>query len=104
VNRAEVRRSFLKVGGGRGFIVEVLRRRVIVTAAHCLPNLPPAHAAALPTERTYLRLVGQLKGRGRRISVECLHVNPVADIAVLGTPDIGDLDAYDDWSSARRHS
>src|SRR5277367_4511073 len=73
----------IKVGDGRGFIVEYrvelpplplplaqlglgqvshLRHRLIVTAAHCLPHLPPAHGAAYLSERTYPGLLESLDG------------------------------------------
>jgi trypsin-like peptidase len=99
----------LKVGaGGRGFVLEypydvpesVLRQarerdlrlrrrrwsRVVVTAAHCLGKLPPPHAMAFADEKTY-NLLGSLDGGNANICAECLFVDPVADIAVLGTPD-----------------
>lgn len=100
----------LKVGeGGRGFVLEYLREvpqsvlrearkrklrlrprrwlRVVVTAAHCLgPKLPPAHAMAFAEEKIY-NLLGSLDGSKANICAECLFVDPVADIAVLGAPD-----------------
>ena len=99
----------LKVGdGGRGFVFEypyevpqvVLRQarerklrlkrrrwpKVIVTAAHCLGKLPPAHATAFTWEKTY-NLLGSLDGTKSNICAECLFIDPVADIAVLGAPD-----------------
>ncbi len=73
-----VSRAVIKVGDGRGFIMEeafridtrglaqILRRsgkpyrlrrsiprRIVVTAAHCLPKLPPADPNAFAHERTY---------------------------------------------------
>ena len=95
--------SVLKVGPGRGFVVEArirakaegasegraryFKRRLILTAAHCLPHLPPAHAAANEVDRTYPQLVQTLDGKRKDVWAECLFVNPVADIAVLGSPD-----------------
>src|ERR1019366_1172287 len=101
----------VKVGEGRGFVFgyrvrnppSMLRRlrklqtrkfrphkfiwpRVVVTAAHCLGNLPPAHGMAFFWERTY-NLLGTLDGSKKDICAECLFVDPVADIAVLGCPD-----------------
>src|ERR1700722_13371352 len=91
----------VKVGDGRGFLVEFrvkhpklarpIRHRVIVTAAHCLPNLPPAHPGAYPEERTFRNLVAMLDGSKKDIWTECLFADPVADIAVLGTPDNQEL-------------
>jgi hypothetical protein len=101
----------LKVGDGRGFVFEYpydvpqsllrelrsrligkgkLRRRrwprVIVTAAHCLGKLPPPHAMAYAEDKTY-NLLGSLDGGKGNICAECLFVDPVADIAILGAPD-----------------
>jgi hypothetical protein len=96
----------VKVGDGRGFIIEhrfkvprhnlprrlklrlrtFMENRVVVTAAHCLPKLPLAHAGSFRRERTW-KLLGTLGGRTTGIWAECLFVNPVADIAVLGRPD-----------------
>lgn len=98
----------VKVGEGRGFIIQQrvkLRRprglsrnihlmpsvpfvdyRLVVTAAHCLPKLPSSHAAAFGSDRTYA-LLGTSDGSKKNILTECLFVNPVADIAVLGAPD-----------------
>src|SRR5215472_6256348 len=42
--------------------------------------------AMYDAERTYPNLLGPL-GSERRIWAECLFVDPVADIAVLGQPD-----------------
>lgn len=80
----------IRVGAGRGFIVEHHPRRIIVTAAHCLPNLPPAHASSYTEERTYRALLGTLCG-DCKIWAECLFVDPVSDIAVLGGPDNQEL-------------
>ena len=58
----------------------------MITAAHCLPHLPPAHPASYTDERTYRHILGPLDGEPR-VSAECLFVDPIADIAVLGSPD-----------------
>ena len=104
---ASLSSSVLTVGGGRGFVVEIPRNypahegaeRVIVTAAHCLPELPPAGPHTHGWERTYSKLVGML-GKYPTTSVECYFVDPVADVAVLGSPDVQELfeeaDAYDE--------
>jgi hypothetical protein len=105
----------VKVGGGRGFIYEqristkgLLKRgtglrlrpfieiRRIVTAAHCLPKLPPAHAASLWHERTYRKLLGSLDSSKNEIAAECQSVDPIADIAVLGRPDGQEPELYED--------
>ena len=90
------RQSVVTVGEGRGFI---LRGRtddleffpVIVTAAHCLPHLPSAHGLRFDHEKRYPNLLGPLTDdpskAPKTISAECIFVDPVADIAVLGSPD-----------------
>lgn len=77
-----------RVGGGRGFVVENDRDRdrLIVTAAHCLPTLPPCHPFSYLSERTYQSLLGPL-GIEPTVWAECLFADPIADIAVLGSPD-----------------
>jgi Trypsin-like peptidase domain len=107
-------RSVLRVGDGRGFVIEPKDRwqkRLVVTAAHCLtapigvraestdwPQLPPAHGMSYTEERLYPRLLGPL-GRKPKVAAECLFVDPVADLAVLCSPDSQELseeaDAYD---------
>lgn len=97
----------MKVGDGRGFVLKrredfrlphFMKGRLIVTAAHCLPKLPPAHRASYLHERTYANLLGPLNGK-RNIWAECVFVDPIADIAVLGSPDNQELseeaEAYD---------
>jgi hypothetical protein len=106
--------SIVKVGGGRGFIVEhrvklppgrhhlrkFVTHRLVVTAAHCLPKLPPATSAAFTYEKTYKGLLGKLGARKSDVSTECLFADPVADIAVLGCPDnqalFDEANAYDE--------
>jgi len=111
----------VKVGAGRGFIVvhrgkappfparlqrtgikraSVLERRLVVTAAHCLPHFPPAHAGAHSIERTYERILANLDGSKKDVWAECLFVDPVADIAVLGCPDEEKLSEEADAFSA----
>jgi len=100
----------VKVGaGGRGFVVEtgernpvtepiqvggkllrprrLIKKRRIVTAAHCLPHQPPARANAGRDDRTYFSLLGPLGSTQPSIAAECEFVDAVADIAVLGEPD-----------------
>lgn len=104
----------MRVGGGRGFVVEKGRERVVITAAHCLTapvtvygeiasegaTLPPAHGAAGSDERSYAKLIGPLDTEPY-VSVECLFVDPVADLAVLGPVDGQELydeaRAYDEF-------
>jgi hypothetical protein len=79
------------VGSGRGFVVQTEREgRFIITAGHCLPHLPPCHGASYLVERTYKELIGPL-GAEPTIWVECVFVDPVADLAVLYSPDDQEL-------------
>src|SRR5437867_2361147 len=93
-------RSVLKVGGGRGFVVNGDRDRLIITAAHCLPRFPPCHGLSYTEERTYAKLLGPLGRKKPTVWAECLFVDPVADIAVLGPPDGQEL--YDEWGAYER--
>ncbi len=76
------------MGKGRGFVVsdpDPLGGYLVITAAHCLPDLPRCHATSLTEDRTYKALLGPL-GRKPRVWAECLFADPVGDIAVLGPP------------------
>lgn len=92
-------RSVVKVGDGRGFVVRGMQEydRFILTAAHCLPHLPQAPSE--PSERTYPDLVSSL-GVVQKVWTECMFVDPIADIALLGPPDgqslCNEFEAYDD--------
>ena len=79
------KQAVITVGKGRGFIIDG-DPRMIVTAAHCLPRLPPAHGASYTEERTYQNLVGHIGEAQQTIWGECLFADPVADIAVIGEP------------------
>ena len=92
----DVQHAVLRVDGGRGFIVVDPHSdaHVVITAAHCLPELPPCHALSDTHERTYEKLLGRLMGKIRddcTVWAECLFADPVADVAVLGEPDHPDL-------------
>ena len=89
---------------GRGFLVEApLGYRFVITAAHCLPHLPPAHPASCTEERTYRSILGPLGGEAT-VSAECLFVDPIADLAVLCSPDnqtrFAEAIAYDNLMEA----
>ena len=55
--------------------------------SHCLPKLPPPHVASYTEDRTYANLLGSLDDATKNVWAECLFVDPVADLAVLGCPD-----------------
>jgi hypothetical protein len=81
--------------GGRGFVVATERHRYVITAAHCLPRLPVPHPWAT-ADRTYPDLIGPL-GKKPYAWAECVFVDPVADIAVLGEPDGQEL--FEQWKA-----
>jgi hypothetical protein len=79
--------SVIKVGDGRGFVVNLTARTIgaqrgIITAAHCLPYLRPCLAV---DERFYANLLGPIDAEPT-VWTECLFADPIADIAVLGAP------------------
>ena len=62
----------ITAGSGRGFVVEGAGERLVITAAHCLPFLPPAQSFFGPKERTYgplLAPLGDDPGRGRCVAL-----------------------------------
>jgi hypothetical protein len=83
-------KSLVHAGASRGFVVEArdpLRQRYIITAAHCLPRLPDIQDEWPGVFRDVL---GPL-GSATTSCAECLYVDPISDIAVLGTPDAEEL-------------
>jgi trypsin-like peptidase len=101
----EIIRGVLRVGAGRGFLVEAKHERLVITAAHCLPELPPPHSMSYTEERTYPNLLGPLGKTEPMVWAECLFGDPVADIAILSTPDRQELydqaAAYDELTELR---
>jgi hypothetical protein len=81
------------VGHGRGFVVESADERLVITAAHCLPSLPPAGPSFGLGTRTYGPLLAPREEEPRAWAV-CRFVDPIADIAVLGSPDDPHADDY----------
>jgi len=83
--------AVLKLGHGRGFVVSYGEdERAIITDAHCLPTdeagrllLPPAHKMS-HEERIYPFLLARIGGAEAIVEAQCLFVDPIADIAVLG--------------------
>lgn len=53
--------AIITVADGCGFVVESARGRLVITAGHCLPSLPPCHCET--PERTYRALLGPLEAR-----------------------------------------
>jgi hypothetical protein len=65
----DAKEAVIRVGDGRGFIVKDAGRirlgwrgakHIVITAAHCLPFLPPCRAYCELEERTYRALLGPL--------------------------------------------
>jgi hypothetical protein len=69
-----------------GFVVDSSRGRLVITAGNCLSSLAPCDTPTYADKRTYRAPLGPL-GDEPTVTIECLFVNPVADIAVLGPPD-----------------
>ena len=63
--------SIIEVDGGRGFIVERQKNRFVLTAAHCLPHLPPCSLMSQGEERTYKHLLGVI-GQHAKVWAQCL--------------------------------
>lgn len=84
---SELLKAVVKVGDGRGFIIEAGNQRLVITAAHCLSRLPPCDGASFTEDRTYPDLIGPLGASAPKVWAECLFADPVGDIAVLGSPD-----------------
>ena len=88
-----------KVGDGRGFKVGDF----IITAAHCLPKLPPCAIYLDGEERSYPRLLGRI-GDEPTVWAELLFADPISDLAIIGPPDgqtlFYEAEAYDRLVSA----
>jgi len=94
--------GIIRVGDGRGFVVASARLarpypgddrrrwyrdRYVVTAAHCLPHIPTLSAAMSEgLDSTYPNLLGKL-GEDPKTWAQCLFVDPVSDVALLGAAD-----------------
>jgi hypothetical protein len=88
--------ALVTVGSGRGFVMETPSERLILTTADCLPHLSRPDPGSDFRECTFFDLLGPL-GATPTISAECLFVDSVADVAVLGEPKSlreGERDAY----------
>jgi hypothetical protein len=83
----DAKRAVFRVGNGRGFVVKGRAdERYVVAAAHCLPSFPPCALVSYTEERTYKSLIGALDSK-QSVWAECLFVDPIGDIALLGPPD-----------------
>lgn len=97
--KKEASDAVLKVGDGCGFVVETSWNRLVITAAHCLPYFPPCASASSLEERTFKNLLSEILGKQPSVWAECLFVDPISDLAVLGPPDNqalpGQAEAYE---------
>ena len=89
--------AVIRVGTARGFVVKGPKDDpVVITASHCLRRLPRVDRSE--SRGIYPNLIGLLNHKPT-IWTECLFVDPIADIAVLGSVDAQALpeeaDAYD---------
>ena len=78
--------ALIRVGDGRGFVIETRREWFVLTAGHCLPKMPPCLSFAFEEERTYPALLGPLDN-DPTVWAECVFFDPIADLAVLAAPD-----------------
>ena len=62
--------AVIAVGGGRGFVVEARDQyyRSVITAAHCLPGLPPPFPAMNLDEKTYRGPLGSSADRASSVA------------------------------------
>lgn len=78
----------VKVGDGRGFVVDgpktIEHQRYVITAAHCLPVVPPANRESDTVHRMHF-VLGTLGGKNK-IFTECFFFDHISDVAVLGRP------------------
>src|SRR5436190_6324417 len=95
----EPKGTVVTVGEGRGFVVEHRGEHLVVTASHCLPWLPSGFGIAYSEERVYRNMLGPLDS-APTVACDCLFVNPVDDVAVLGVPDTQTFSAEADAYSA----
>ena len=99
--KIDASKSIVKVGDGRGFVVEYQQEwpleapkqftteRVVITAAHCLPQIP--QGVFDDDGKLYKNLLGLLDDRKLGVWAECMFVDPVSDIAILCAPHSPDL-------------
>jgi hypothetical protein len=90
ISLADLAGSVVRVGDGRGFVVRTGRANYIITAAHVLPELPPARLLHSLEQETYPRLIGPRDAQPT-VTAACVFADPIADLAVLAPPDNQEL-------------
>jgi Trypsin-like peptidase domain len=90
ISLADLAGSVVRVGDGRGFVVRTARANYIITAAHVLPQLPPARLFHSLEQEIYPRLIGA-RDAELTVTAACAFADPVADLAVLAPPDNQEL-------------
>lgn len=86
---SDLAKSLVRVGDGRGFVVKGkngFHDRLVITAAHCLPEVPAPSVIRGEWAETFRGLLGPINGAAT-VWAECLFAEPIADVAVLGSPD-----------------
>jgi hypothetical protein len=78
----EATRAVVRVRDGRGFVVEGERSRLVITAAHCLPQFPPCAGFSHLEERT---AGGSAENKGMSLDSD-FHVEVVDDEIVVSLP------------------
>jgi hypothetical protein len=74
--------TIVRVGRGRGFVVEINNQRLILTAAHCLPEHPQPYVS----DPTLTEIIGTLDDESLTIGATCLSLDVITDLAVLAAP------------------
>src|SRR3954453_11496049 len=78
--------AVIAVGSGHGFVVKGTYDRFVITAAHCLPTLPPCNVGEYDRKCLYHTLLGPPGGQ-QTVAAACCFADPISDIAVLRVPN-----------------
>src|SRR6516225_12501396 len=83
----------ITAGSGRGFVVEGVGERLVITAAHCLPFLPPAQSFFEPKERIFGPLIARLGDQP--------HAWGWSPRRAMSGPKMRSLGSKKDWAGGR---
>lgn len=93
-----LKKGVIRVGDGRGFLVAGFNEVLVITAAHCLAEMPGRSLSNMAGGAYSPVWIGPLQG-GLEVKADCIFADPFADIAVLRCPDeqqfSSDADAYE---------